>query len=476
LNNQTAGWDRMAVLDDPITEILNGAQHRWGKFINESYPLLVWEPSHQIIIEYIAQTYVGAGVNHRPGFKFAINIDPMQFEVYAANVSRKPARLNVPLAPYLRRPLVAVSDDDDAQTLVVVASGGHYQILPVESLSQTMTPPTPRVLSSLRSMEGTVLRPLRRGKLLLAGNNGTCAVLQLHQEEEEEEEHGFLLSVVRTFSLDAALPVHQSALDVVDVARLGVFVVQLRVLGGENCALETVLWMMTTNEPPKVIGSPTCLGTTTANTNTSGGITLSATVSSDCGPRKITAFYALSNGSTVAARVFCMSFAGAVTELRPVVYTVGTHPASVMRGDQVALVVGNGYCWNSEDHNKRAEQSLCRSLPESTPHALSYTVASVSSWSSSAVKTVSACSGGDFVHGVYDQGSAPSVALLPGQLIEVHEGFGKNDRDVGGCGTPRPYDGLVMDSFPLYNCQMSARTKVRMDSNERPEGGTTGWM
>ena len=44
----------------------------------------VWEPSDQKQIQAAAEVYVGAGIDHPAGLRFAINIDPAQFEVFSS--------------------------------------------------------------------------------------------------------------------------------------------------------------------------------------------------------------------------------------------------------------------------------------------------------------------------------------------------------------------------------------------------------
>ena len=52
------------------------AQH-YGKFQPSPYPWLVWEPSDQRTIRNISRTYLANGAErHKPGLRFAINIDP----------------------------------------------------------------------------------------------------------------------------------------------------------------------------------------------------------------------------------------------------------------------------------------------------------------------------------------------------------------------------------------------------------------
>jgi hypothetical protein len=60
---------------------------------------------------------------------------------------------------------------------------------------------------------------------------------------------------------------------------------------------------------------------------------------------------------------------------------------------------------------------------------------------------------------MYDMGNHPSISLFTFQedgkeiisMAEIHEGISGSVQDVGDCGLPNPYDGLVMDGWSLPN-------------------------
>eukprot|EP01006_Ploeotia_vitrea_P021955 TRINITY_DN54368_c0_g2_i1.p1 TRINITY_DN54368_c0_g2~~TRINITY_DN54368_c0_g2_i1.p1 ORF type:complete len:700 (-),score=69.45 TRINITY_DN54368_c0_g2_i1:880-2691(-) len=92
VRNTTAhGYDRYLVLNMPALPhpfkpeaALKFMQKvNYEKFITSEYPYLFWEPSAQDEILAVVKQYKRA-VLHKPGFRFAINIDPVQFTVYSA--------------------------------------------------------------------------------------------------------------------------------------------------------------------------------------------------------------------------------------------------------------------------------------------------------------------------------------------------------------------------------------------------------
>mmetsp|Transcript_31382 Transcript_31382/g.52951 ORF Transcript_31382/g.52951 Transcript_31382/m.52951 type:complete len:830 (-) Transcript_31382:850-3339(-) len=184
------------------------------------------------------------------------------------------------------------------------------------------------------------------------------------------------------------------------------------------------------------------------------------------------------------------------------------------------LVSDYGYCYNSHSHNTRSSPKVCTAMSAARPtkHVLDYTVGLVEDWlqltetnkgetivpeenpketvahetpdfrttgpipplkhsrSTSTVAFVTPCHG-RLMHGSFDQGSRPSVALGYSsnshiqsksspvnqhqqpkpksrkkiQFVEVHEAIPSHRPSGGECGNPMHRDGLVVDSFPIHD-------------------------
>lgn len=93
-----APYDRLQLIDEPVVNIKFTnpsfylsllAKYKFGKFKNSTYPYLFWEPSEQALIHNVLSTYVQTGQVHFPGFRLAINIDPVMFLVYSGSISKK---------------------------------------------------------------------------------------------------------------------------------------------------------------------------------------------------------------------------------------------------------------------------------------------------------------------------------------------------------------------------------------------------
>jgi len=170
-------------------------------------------------------------------------------------------------------------------------------------------------------------------------------------------------------------------------------------------------------------------------------------------------------------------------------------------GDVLMLVSDHGYCYNSHAHNTRSFPSVCASPPVPTPYVLTYSVGLVQDWrivldnrlssfnsnlsyqrkndgrdhrssgvgSNIYTTTATNCSissSGEascflvspchrrILHGAYDQGSRPTIALgitneTEITFFEAHDGFPTSARDIGSCGLPLGRDGIVADSFDI---------------------------
>ena len=61
------------------------AEHKFYKFINSSYAIILYEPSDERDLLNFSDIYISSGVDHKPGFRFAYNGDPAMFAIYTAS-------------------------------------------------------------------------------------------------------------------------------------------------------------------------------------------------------------------------------------------------------------------------------------------------------------------------------------------------------------------------------------------------------
>merc|ERR1712007_290788 len=116
----------------------------------------------------------------------------------------------------------------------------------------------------------------------------------------------------------------------------------------------------------------------------------------------------------------------------------------------VALTVDNGFCYNSEKHNKNSHVKVCDQNPMPCLGALDYMLGSTSEWLSLLQSGLQSNPCGTVLHGTYDFGRAPSAGIVRLEhdrvgFMAVHEGATDFFSD---CGKPVLRPGkLVLDSF-----------------------------
>lgn len=199
--------------------------------------------------------------------------------------------------------------------------------------------------------------------------------------------------------------------------------------------------------------------------------------------------------STVYAASVCVSPTHGIlaqTLVGPAPLVVGSNPdiaieVNPLTNDvHVMLLVANGYCYNNEYANKRANIPLCDSTPTSQPSVLTYTYGSYASFYHhlTSLRSVNVCSDSGLVHGMYDMGSQPVGAFyfdtdqasnnnptIHVKFAEVHRGRPASNQnstssksstsststslqadpitDPSQCGLSLPHNGLVLDSWTL---------------------------
>ena len=84
-DSASQGWDRLAVLNEPLSAWPAATALRYGKFENRSEPFIVWEPSDEAGVKSVAVAYAASGTPpHTPGMLWASNTDPSQWAVFVA--------------------------------------------------------------------------------------------------------------------------------------------------------------------------------------------------------------------------------------------------------------------------------------------------------------------------------------------------------------------------------------------------------
>ena len=133
---------------------------------------------------------------------------------------------------------------------------------------------------------------------------------------------------------------------------------------------------------------------------------------------------------------------------------VGDDITVAVTNDVLMLVTDYGYCYNSHSHNTRSVPHVCSSVPKPLQHVLDYSIGLLEDWRDvlTSQELVSSCHS-RILHGSYDQGSHPTVALRAidnvYSFVSTHEAIASDEEADGRCGTPVLQDGIVVDSFPI---------------------------
>lgn len=497
------GYDSFQVNNMPVgspagSHLIDEQKDGYGKFANRSYPFLLYEPADQASIVRVVDAYGSGRPLHPAGFRFAINIDPVQLQVYAAaavtaNGSQALTGAAQSILPVVdhgnSRPFLA-----DRYLLLATVDGtgrreGTNDKASNRSLRYINLDAPHRVCVLEGAGDGTGVTGWARADAE-AGNvyvishaNGSVSWFN------EDPTAG-----AGNSSADTQCPLAQGAgaqLDVAVASSVGAWygpngtlmLVQayLSPEGGAN-ATEVCFRAWTGLKP----GVRSCAALLTP---AGGGVAptpktvhISATEVAElphtCGGGE--GAVALAVIGTAERQVYrmelCLTPDGSLQEMRdtPAFTAVGTNPQCYLRavsatgnvGNTVAdttvlaaMVQGDSYCWNSEKHNKQPAPATCDATPNSTRDVLSYTVATWDGLLRAAPdKPISSCTWPSVAHGAYDQGSSPTVTIRDdGQVVASHVppvDTSTPDPETQACGSCIPGRGdrgaaVVIDQWGL---------------------------
>ena len=92
-NDKELYYYKFNVFNDKYTDLKNDSLLNYGKFINQSKPLQIWEPNDQFLINVCQNIF--QSVPHKFGYSFAINMDTSMFQVFSGNISLENINQNI---------------------------------------------------------------------------------------------------------------------------------------------------------------------------------------------------------------------------------------------------------------------------------------------------------------------------------------------------------------------------------------------
>uniref|UniRef100_A0A7S4PIC6 Uncharacterized protein n=1 Tax=Paramoeba aestuarina TaxID=180227 RepID=A0A7S4PIC6_9EUKA len=487
-NNPLKGYDRFQVLNEPEQSMSDPegwidyfASIDYGKFSNGSYPYQFWEPSDQDTILEVCDAYLAyPDEMHEEGFKFAINIDPVIFQIYTA--SRSGTAYNIHLIPKAENPLILtflnpLSSHPSPFTLLVVYSlddANYYQFYGAPKLfDQIEQKSPPRSLPS--SFPVTSLSsPSKKENFLsfievmigynMGANNGTYYEYYAlnwvdYKLEKEGEEKGVGGGEASSGSIASCF-----------WGEAEPFLIEASVYdltASSSCALN---WSISNVLSPSSLVDSFCLDTdfnltnpfvsvasTTLNSE-NGGCEVYSVVR--VGVKKEKIYEAVIQATLTPSSSSPSVSLNQMSKLKEV--DVGGQPRIAMTTTTVngnehvvcGTVHAEGFCWNNHHANTRNNPRLCDQTPSSDAHSLSYSFAPFSSHSSFFEKNenyFSVCDDDKLV-GTYDQGSSPSVAFWESAgevaMVMAHEGS-VDPLDAFCASTALPFNGIVLDAWKV---------------------------
>ncbi|GAM16895.1 hypothetical protein SAMD00019534_000700, partial [Acytostelium subglobosum LB1] len=508
-DNPALGYDRFQVMDLPIEPIVPAfyldlmclESPPYGKFSadNATYPVLVWEPSTQAIIESVASSYISCQHRHPQRtfspMRYATNIDPAQLLVYLAGQSSTyswNARLNsespsakkhLGASTNFFKPLVAVAtvdrmtytfaiftNDTNNYYYHLLASNGEFGQLNEMGIFMLGGH---EAMSTLVSVN-VIYNQSSGAQLFTYDINGAYMIYSITQDPVQ------LLPVV-SGQLEvetSGQPIISSTINIlgaVNNAGSSSYIELVQYYAMPTCHLGVYVWAidLTQSNSSKTISSPGCLYPNTPSFTVANLTAVSANNSSSSCAYDALVFYSSGDSQEIGGFALCFDqnlFATLVAG--PTVLGVGANPqASIVNfqgNDHVMLVNDQGYCFNTETRNKRPYPRVCESqaLAVSGSRALNYNYGLLSDYLQHVHQNVAFSPCSEIVlHGAYDQGSFPSIAIFQTVdatgnstigVIELHQGVPADFVDTAACGAPTTHADLVIDSWPIYPSLLKA--------------------
>jgi hypothetical protein len=391
------------IADEPEVTFLPFAVLQYGKFsLQSSYPLLVWEPSDQSVIRETAKIYATHAKVPR-GLRFAINISPERFQVFAADYAKTAWNYKVPSSGNLTSPRAfALSSSDRVLLFGWNETSGSvaFQWLQYNQWLGTLAPVRPFVSApGLKDLWSTQL--VNDSSVFLSGSSSALVYDFVNQ---------------RTLS-------HFSA-------PIGLQVFSAVWTG----SLSSVVWIGRSDGCSLLVGSACVVS--------AGDATIRSASAASVSENEIAIAYATENFELYFGTLTLGKSASSFVQ-----FGVGSRVSVSYAASNVLVSADDSFCYNSEYMNKEVIL-FCSAPPTSTAGVLAYWTGPLDAWRAN-TELISPCNPA-FRSGSFDQGSQSGVSLdAAGRLLEAHVGASFEDQ-YAPCGLADEYDGVVIDSFPIH--------------------------
>lgn len=401
------------------------AATHYGKFSRVAqYPYLVWEPSDQDEIGAIAQTYLRHTLHEPQGLRFATNLSPERFQVFAAQYTGTAWNARLPATANLQNPFAFPLSNNNALVVFawnascscVVASTWVYSSWFGAIKMSTPSHPVAGGARALKSLQSVTRVGNNNNTFLVSDSFGTSTLVSVSAN------NGTVLSGGAPFSSASGGRLFWAT---------GAWVLQatascrLQLVGGNNVSVCVV-----------PLASPnSVLDASLAAVPESGLLVIGWADSS----------------LSVTLGIYVSASGALVSKAR-----IGAGRSVTVSYERSMLLVTatDSFCWNNEFNNKEMVH-VCGLTATSCPGVLSYWLAPVANWGSALLKptawSFTACDA-TIAHGAFDNGSQGRSTTFwdngAFRMLEVHVGA-TNATQYPLCGVATPYAGLVIDSFDV---------------------------
>lgn len=382
----------------------------YGKFHKQlKYPYLVWEPSDQSVIQGVSALYAH-GPPHLPeGLRFAINISPERFQVFNAAYTGTSWNQRLPSTTNLTSPHAYVVSEGHIALFFFNETANAVQLQELQydkwygHISSNIGNGGPVVSVPLKNLQS--MSRISSNSFLACDATGACFWIGMTSP-----------TTWNAKQLSSSSSSHYTFAGVYAQGNVTI------ISRSSQCGLQ--------------IGS-VCVSASadvqTAAAELINPVELAVVYSSNF--KLYSLFYNIQSKKQVGQTVNI---------------GVGTSPSVSYANGFLAVSASDSMCWNSEYMNKEVVR-FCSAPPTSTSGVLNYFLGPVSKWKSN-TQILSSCTS-DIFSATFDQGLQSAISLYVNQnatlrVLEVHLGADGNSQDPT-CGLAVPYEGLVLDSWPV---------------------------
>ena len=454
-DDRSKGFDRILALDPPIRDFHRVSQLKFGKFVQSQYPIFVWEPQNEDEITKVSKEYIESKIIHKPGLKFAINIDPIQLELFVAKYTKRAIREKL---SSIGKPVHIMSlntndlngfshvlffqkekslffhhiSKDSSESLLVSTSFDDAQAV-VMSVADIVC------VLSISHSKMDVFKWNSQNLLSLIGS----------QTVSIEKVSGHELKSFRVFRITDEL-----------------LIVSSIALWSETNQICFYSWKFSLGKDTVHSTKPSQQCQTSPKLPSKSIQSLDFSVSHDS-----QSVYCSSNSSIMASVAlttldmknlvgfFCLY--GDSREPKAFKEWINLGIGSNVRVSTangrhlvVGVVLTNSFCWNNERHNKDSYTAVCDQKVKSTPGVLSYAIGPLESWIQHLDGSmITPCSSFGVLRGSFDVGFNPVIHLnlINGtfvQVLEAHEAPPSSFQN-NHCGMPSYRDGIVFNGWTM---------------------------